>query len=198
MNPRDVPMRHLHALTRQLAEYARQEHERARANPAPELRVGAYEAALAYGNAATAAREAGIGMVSDLDRMAENEQQEPHPWPIAGLDNHAGVFDPPPIPDQSKRFPAWGIELGEATNRSTYLTVQKSAHDGEVFLRAVSGVTGGEDRAPDNYISGGITIEQWRALNALVERIAAGQPIPYDAEGNVHNRVPTGSVENED
>lgn len=198
MNPRDVPMRHLHALTRQLAAFAHQEHERARANPAPELRVGAYEAALAYANAATAAREAGIGMVSDLDRMAENEERQPHPWPIDGLDNHAGVFDPLPIHDQCKRFPAWGIELREAVNRSAYLVVQESAHDGEIFLRAVSGLTGNENRDPEHHISGGVTIEQWRALNALVERIAAGQPIPYDAEGNVHNRVPTGSIDNED
>lgn len=198
MNPRDVPTQQIHSLVRQLDTYARQEHERARANPAPELRVGAYEASLAYRMAMTIAREAVIGFIADLDRIAEREEQQPHPWPIAGLDNHAGVFDPPPIHDQFKRFPAWGIELEEVTQRSTYLTVQESAHDGEIFLRAVSGPLGTEDREPDRYISGGITFAQWRALNALVERIAAGQPIPYDAEGNVHGRVPTGSVENED
>lgn len=183
MTPQDFPAAPLRHLDQDLAERCRDSHELAQRAPGPAMQIGHYEAALAYAQAARMAHQAFLEVMAAL----EPDPAEQHPWPIEGLDNYGGLHDAHSLLDHAKRFPAWGIDAG--SGKSTFVTVAKSAHPGEVILRISTGRADRAQSAPDREASAGFPIEQWRALNQLVERIAAGLPVPYNTAGDL---PPTG------
>lgn len=155
---------------------------------------GFYESALAYHEAARALRS----VHEEIVRRLKPPAREPHPWPLDGLEQLDHVHphnyypgDPEARQEHAQRFPRWGVINGYGTDNTTTLTVgPASATVGGIIVRTTSGDGDFPEAEPEGQIQIQIDFEQWDAINALVQRIRAGELIPYDHQGNARGPQP--------
>lgn len=187
MKPADFPLERLGALRQQFEALAAEEHKAARDAARldrPAAQHGHAEAAFAYATAASQTNDTIQRIFADLDRAAAKEATPPS-WPITGLVNVDDALELERRGDWATKQPRWGVPVeGRADN--PYLAVGASARaSDEILLWIFEKFT---DNASHHMIN--VDLENWRALNRLVERIAARQPIPYNQAGDIHTDYP--------
>jgi hypothetical protein len=190
MQPADYPIEFNDHLEKHLRHLAYQEHQAARLatkDVDTALAHGHAEAAFAYACAAAETSHVKLAILAHLDREAAKEAQaevNSHTWPIAGLVNVDEELGDPRPGDMKLQWPHWGIPV-EGTEDNAHLAVAPSTRGTDEILLFVHDIPNGD---PFDYPSGhllNVDIDCWRALNRLVERIAAGQPIPHNEAGVV-------------
>lgn len=196
MQPNDYPIEFTAHLERHLQNLAHQEHQAARVaarDGDDTLGHGHAEAAFAYACSAAEVNQVAQAIIAHLDRLAAKEakaQDGSHVWPIIGLDNLDERLDSPRPNNAQLQWPRWGIPV-EGTTADPYLGVSASTRGNgtEEILLFVHDVfdTTGDDHRHGHMLN--VDINRWRALNQLVERIAAGKPTPYNADGAVQVAV---------
>lgn len=212
MKPEDFPMERLSQLEGALIGMADSQRERARVatqqGPAPQDHQamlaaagsphGFYESALAYYESARALGQAAQDIVRTLVARAAVEPKVEHPWPIDRLQELTTVHEPEyavaggprGVVEHHMRFPRWGVINDQYGDSTTTLTVTPaSAVVGGVLLRAANGPMD-PTVAAETEITIQVDFEEWDALNTLVQRIRAGELIPYDNDGNTHGPQP--------
>lgn len=194
MKPTDFPIERLGRLQTGLISASDSALRNARSADAQGQPVsGFYEAALAYAESARHVGQTAQEVATDIDRAALREQEPAHPWPLERLQNlvsiHRDGSEPPAPTEFRQRYPRWGIVEEEVDDRSRTLYVTPSGYHDGVILTATEG--NGTEYGLKTAIHLAIDFEQWDQLAALVARIRAGHPIPYDAVGNTRTKEGT-------
>jgi hypothetical protein len=191
MKPADYPIEYLAALQGSLQRAAEEEHLAARnaaTDQHPALQHGYSEAAFAYACAAASVNDVMQSTMAFLDRkaVAENAAQvDPHQWPIPNLVNIDDERRNDRTTEYRQRYPHWGIAV-DGRHDDAWIAAGPSRNPSSEILLFIG------DRFSDTYAnleSGhllSVGIDQWRALNQLVEHIAAEKPVPYNVDGDVH------------
>lgn len=215
MKPTDFPIERLAELENTFIGMADAQRQRARVNavqpdgdpivPHPSDPVaipgtpdGFYESALAYYEAARAVKIASDEMIRTLARIGAAEdalvEQEKHPWPLPHLVNLTEACpDSQAVPmpgGYSERFPKWGLanEQPFGPDVETVTVFPAAQVAGGFFLRIAQGPD--LDSPAVQSCASRIDYDQWDALVALVARMRAGKPIPYDEAGNFRGPQP--------
>jgi hypothetical protein len=155
---------------------------------------GFYESALSYYEAARQVDQAARDILRALAKRAAAEHHPGHPWPIPALeyltDTHRDTNEDH-TREFRERFPRWGISSGQDGFVSVdALTIAPaSVTVGGLLVRMTTGSTA-ETTPPDRVLYMHASWEQWDALVMLADRIRAGEPIPYDDDGNTRGPQP--------